>query len=394
MAGRLRSCVLVLALLAVGAAPARAQNGYNRYEAQYGEPVDASIDDLTETPSAYLGRAVRTHGVLEISNISREVRPSLRGTFGHYILLYPVTEVQFEWEQEAKRWYGKEVEITGVFGQGADQTTMQVYYNIVFWAYLGPPDKELPKDVKSQLVSLEELLSRPGKYDNKIVHVVGKFRGQNLYGDLPARSQRNSADWVIKDDLYAVWVSGRKTKGDGWALDPKLKRDTGKWLDVVGRPTTISGVTYLQALQVSLGSPPKPTADAAPPPPPPERPKVPPVVVFSLPLDGDREVPPTGRFAVQFSKDMNEESFKDRVLLRYAGRPQPGDRDFSGAKVTYDGGRRALIIDPGDVLRSGRVLELILLPGIVDMDGLPLETRPGKMVGQAAEVLRYQVSLN
>ncbi len=177
---------------------------------------------------------------------------------------------------------------------------------------------------------------------------------------------------MIKDDLYAVWVSGRKPKGDGWALDAKLKRDTGKWLDVVGRPTTIGGVTYLQALQVSLGSAPKPTADAAPPPPPPEKPKLPPVVVFSLPLDGDREVPPTGRFAVQFSKDMNEESFKDHVLLRYAGRVQPGDRDFSGAKV----------------------LELLLLPGIVDVDGLPLETRPGKMVGQAAEVLRYQVSLN
>ncbi len=394
MAGRLRTSVLVLALLVLAAAPARAQ-GYNRYEAQYGEPVDASIDDLINTPTAYAGRAVRTHGMLEMSNISREVRPSLRGTFGSYILLYPVNEVQFEWEQEAKRWYGKEVEITGVFGQGQDQSTMQVYYNIVFWAYLGPPDKELPKDVKSQLVSLEELLSRPGKYDNKVVHVVGKFRGQNLYGDLPARSQRNSADWVIKDDLFAVWVSGRKPKGDGWALDAKLKRDTGKWLDVVGRrPTTIAGVTYLQALQVSLGSAPKPTADAAPPPPPPEKPKLPPVVVFSLPLDGDREVPPTGRFAVQFSKDMNEGSFKNHVLLRYGGRAQPGDRDFSGAKVSYDGGRRALIIDPGDVLRSGRVVELILLPGIVDVDGLPLETRPGKMVGPAAEVLRYQVSLN
>ncbi|PYQ19308.1 MAG: hypothetical protein DMF79_12885 [Acidobacteria bacterium] len=312
MAGRLRTSVLVLALLVLAAAPARAQ-GYNRHEAQYGEPVDASIDDLISTPTAYVGRAVRTHGMLEISNVSREVRPSLRGTFGSYILLYPVTEVQFEWEQEAKRWYGKEVEITGVFGQGADQSTMQVYYNIVFWAYLGPPDKELPKDVKSQLVSLEELLSRPGKYDNKVVHVVGKFRGQNLYGDLPARSQRNSGDWVIKDDLYAVWVNGRKPRGDGWALDPKLKRDTGKWLDVVGRPTTIAGVTYLQALQVSLGSAPKPTADAAPPPAPPEKPKLPPVVVFSLPLDGDREVPPTGRFAVQFSKDMNEESFKNHV---------------------------------------------------------------------------------
>src|SRR5260370_14948077 len=160
---------------------------------------------------------------------------------------------------------------------------MQVSYNTVFWAYLGPPDKELPKDVKSQLVSLEELLSRPGKYDNKVVHVVGKFRGQNLYGDLPVRSQRNTADWVIKDDLYAVWVSGRRPRGDGWALDPKLKRDTGKWLDVVGRPTTISGVTYLQALQVSPGSAPQPPARAGPPAPPPQTLQRPPLVVFSLP---------------------------------------------------------------------------------------------------------------
>jgi hypothetical protein len=300
--------------------------------------------------------------------------------------------VQFEWEQEARRWYGKEVEITGVFNQGADQTTGRTHYGIVFWAYLGPPERELSKDVKSQLVSLEEVVTKPGKYDGKVLQVVGKFRGQNLYGDLPARSQRSSGDWVIKDDLYAVWVNGRKPKGDGWALDPKLKRDTGKWLDVVGRPTTIGGVTYIQAMQVSLGSAPRANVDVAPPPPPPERPKVPPVVVFSLPLDGERDVPSSGSFAVQFNKDMNEESFRGRVLLRYAGRPQPGDRDFDAAKVTYDGGRRTLIVDPGDVLRSGRVLELVLLPGIVDVDGLPLETRPGKMVGQAAEVLRYQVA--
>jgi len=385
--------LLVGLLLALNAAGAHAQ-GYNRYEGQFGQPIDASVDDLTNTPTTYVGRAVRTHGTLEMTNFSRQVTPALRGTFGSYIFLTPVSEVQFEWEQEAKRWYGKEVEITGVFGEGSDQSTGQHVFHITFWAYLGPPDKELPKDVKAQVVSLEDLVGKPGKYDNRIIHVVGKFRGQNLYGDLPARSERNSRDWVIKDELYAVWVSGQKPKGDGWALDPKLKRDTGKWLDVVGRPTTIGTVTYLQAMLVSLGAPPKPTSDAAPPPPPPERPKLPPVVVFSLPLDGDREVPATGRFAVQFSKDMNEESFKGRVLLRYAGRPQPGDRGFDAARITYDGGRRALIVDPADVLRSGRVLELILLPGIVDIDGLSLEARPGRMAGQFAEVLRYQVSLN
>jgi hypothetical protein len=385
-----RSGVLLVAILTLAGPGARAQYvspGFDRYTAQFGEPVDVTVDDLINTPSAYSGRSIRTKGMLEIATGTAltgnsGIQPAFRGSFGAYVLLTPVSDISFEWDQEAKRWYGKEVEVTGVFQSN----------QIAFWAYIGPPDKVLPKDLKTTLISLEELVSRPGKYDGKAVHVVGKFRGRNLYGDLPAKSERNSSDWVIKDDLYAVWVTGRKPKGDGWALDANLKRDTGKWMDVVGRPTTVANVTYLTALQVVLGAPPKPNADAAPPPPPPERPKVPPVVVFSMPLDGDREVPPTGRFAVQFSKDMNEESFKGRVLLRYAGRPQPGDRDFDAAKLTYDLGRRALIIDPGDVMRSGRVVELVLLPGIVDLDGMALEPRPGKQVGQAAEVLRYQVA--
>ena len=118
----------------------------------------------------------------------------------------------------------------------------------------------------------------------------------------------------------------------------------------------------------------------------------PPVIVFSLPLDGERDVPPNGVFQVQFSKDMNEASFEGRVVFRYAGRPQPGDNPLDAKRVTYDGGRRALQIDPGDLLRPGRVVELLLLPGIVDLDGLPLETRPGKNPGAATDILRFQVA--
>jgi hypothetical protein len=115
-------------------------------------------------------------------------------------------------------------------------------------------------------------------------------------------------------------------------------------------------------------------------------------VVFALPLDGERDVPPDSVFKVQFSKDMDEESFKDRVVFRYAGRPQPGDNALDARRITYDGGLRTLQVDPGDLLRPGRVVELLLLPGIVDLDGLPLETRPGKNPGAAADVLRFQVA--
>jgi hypothetical protein len=60
-------------------------------------------------------------------------------------------------------------------------------------------------------------------------------------------------------------------------------------------------------------------------------------------------------------------------------------------RFTYDGGLRTLRVDPGDLLRSGRVVELLLLPGIVDLDGTPLEPRPGRTAGAATDVLRFLV---
>jgi hypothetical protein len=36
----------------------------------------------------------------------------------------------------------------------------------------------------------------------------------------------------------------------------------------------------------------------------------------------------------------------------------------------------------------------MLLPGIVDTDGLALEPRPGKMASQATDVLRYRVTVS
>ncbi len=205
------------------------------------------------------------------------------------------------------------------------------------------------------------------------------------------RSQRESADWVIMDDVYAIWVTGRKPKGDGFELDAGLKRDTNKWLEVVGRVAVRGGVIYVQAMQVLLANEPRPAADVKPPPPPPEKPKLPPVVVFALPLDGEQDVPRSSHFLVQFNKDNDEASFKGRVVLRYAGPVRPGDRPFDGVRLSYDGGRRALEVDPGDNLLPGRIVELLLLPGIKDVDGLELEPRPGREMGEAVDVLRYRV---
>ena len=381
----------VLALVAGLCSPAAAQ--VNEYEMRYGGQVaEVSVDDLLQMPEQYAGRAVRTRGQLEMVPGSTELRYALRGTFGGYLQLIPVQEVGVDWEREARTWVGREVEVTGGVNSAQDTSGRSSAY-LLIWAYLGPPDEKAARRDSPQL-SLEDLVTKPDRHDGKMVTVRGQFRGENLFGDLPSASRDRSSDWVLKDDVFAVWVSGKKAKGPGWTLDARMKRDTGKWLQVTGRVRVKGPVVTLQAMDVVLSKAPaaNPQARAQAPPPPPPRPKRPPVVVFSLPLDGEREVPPDATFQVQFSKDMDEPSFKDRVAFRYAGRPQPGDNSLDAMRVTYDGGLRTLRVDPGDLLRPGRVVELLLLPGILDLDGLPLETRPGKNPGSATDTLRFQVT--
>jgi hypothetical protein len=360
----------------------------------YGEPVDVNIDDIANGTASYEGRAVRTHGRLDLDAQSGSMRRyNLRGLM-HSIAVAPVNEIAGEWEQEAMKMLGRDVEITGVLLSTGSQAAMggMSAYGVQFWSWTGPPDEKEKIDIKAPDVSLEKLVTSPGKSDGKTIRVVGKFRGRNLYGDLPARTQRSTADWVIKDDLYAIWVTGKKPKGSGWELDASLKRDTGKWIEVIGRPETLRGVTYIRAMRVAITNPPTPTAEVKAAPPPPEKPKKPPVVVFALPLDGEAEVAQDSRFVVQFSKDMDEGTFDGHVMLRYSGPVLPGDRAFDGMRLSYDRGRRALTVDPGDVLRPRRQVEILLLPGIADIDGMPLVPRDAVLkMGEAVDVLRYRV---
>jgi Bacterial Ig-like domain len=401
--GCLRRPPLVLAplLAAAGAAvflglPAQAAAQVSDYEMRYGQVVEVSVDNILQMPESYVDKAVRTHGELDMDPSTGRVVYSLRGTFGGRLYLYPTAEAGADWEQNARQWLGKEVEVTGAVGMGTNQTTGQQMVYMMIWGYLGPQEEKRGLAPASEKVTLEDLVTKPQQYDGKTVAVEGQFRGSNLFGDLPSASRKRSSDWVLKEDVFAVWVSGKKAKGQGWTLDADLKRDTGKWLRVTGRVRVEGPVVTILATDVVLTKPPSENApglaQAQAPPPPPARPKKPPVVVFSLPLDGERDVPANSVFQVQFSKDMDEDSFKDHVLFRYAGRPQPGDNPLDAKRISYDLGHKTLQVDPGDLLRPGRVVELILLPGIKDIDGMPLETRPGKNAGSAVDVLRFQVA--
>jgi len=374
------------------------QERISDYEMRYGEPVQVSISDLLQNPVSYENRAVRTHGQLELDSGGSFRTYAIRDTFGERIRVVPVPDVAATWDSEVLSMVGRDLDVTGVFLPPTSQQLQTSGSNgagtIQFWKFLGEPP-EIKDAAKVPVATIEQLTTNPARFEGRQLKVIGQFRGRNLFGDLPPSTQTNRADWVVKDDVYALWITGRKPKGEGFELDPGLKRDTGKWLEIVGHVDVRRGFAYLTAQRVALSLPPTPTAHVEPPKPPPQRPKLPPMVIFALPLDGESEVPGAARFAVQFSKDMDEDSFKDRVVLRYAGRPQPGDRDLDGVVMHYDGGRRALIVDPGDVLRPGRQVELLLLPGIVDTDGMPLAPRHGPVPEGAAVVdaLHWRIGL-
>jgi hypothetical protein len=400
MATRPRPSALVPLLLLGCLGPADAQIYPNRYEQIYGDPIDVSLSDLAFGGSAYEGRAVRTRGRVDLRpGVQRSY--VLKDSFGA-LLITPVPDIASEWASEAPRLLGSEIEVTGVFRSLSSDSqammTASATGAIDFWSYLKRDrDEDKKKLDRAETVTLETLVTRADRMQGRIVRVGGHFRGRNLFGDLPSASQRSRSDWVIWNDLYAAWVVGKKPQGSGWRLDASLKRDAGRWIDVVGRVEARGGVVYIQAEEVSLGTEP-PNVDAnakeaaEPKPAAPERPKQPPIVVFALPLDGDDAVPPETRFLVQFSNDMDEKTFPGHVVLRYVGRPMPGDRSLDAVSLTYDAGRKALTVDPGDLLRGGRQIEILLLPGIADIQGLPLTGREGRPSGVAVDVLRYRIA--
>lgn len=383
---------LLAALVLACAAPVAAQ--MDDYEARFGPPVDVALDDLVGSGASYEGRAIRTKARLEMVDLGTYAFRTQM--FGQLIRLLPVQEISFEWEQVARAWIGREVEIVGVFQSSqasAANSGSQSMFFIQFWRFNGPAE-EVKGEIKAEDLTLEQLVDGNGRWDGRMVRVRGQFRGRNLYGDLPSRSMRDRRDWVIKNDVWSVWIGNRKPKGDGFDLDVDSKRDTAKWVEVYGKPFTRAGITYVEALRVLLSKPPsedKARVQAAPTPPPPLRPVLPPVVVFTLPVEGE-PIAPAGRLTIQFSKDMDERTFAGRVRLRYAGPRLPGDRDFVGLRLVYEGGPKALIVDPGDALRPGRTLELLLLPGITDLTGRELVSRQEATTStEVAEIVRFRV---
>jgi hypothetical protein len=354
-------------------------------EALYGSTLEVSPGEITEAPAEFEGQAVRVRGRFEAPTANAPAR--LVDESGAAVFVAADAEIARLVAVESKGWPGHMIEVTGVVRRDATAPAPSPRYAVSFWDFdtSGPPIG--PSIVaEATTVKLPELIANPDAVKGRLVRVVGQFRGRNLYGDLPAPPFHHRLDWVLKDERAAVWVTGRAPRGRDFKLDPDVQDDARTWLEVVGRAVLRDGQVVVRAEKVAL----VPTPSAA-------RVKavriaagsgVRPVVVFTLPLDGDR-IRSDARFVIQFNKYMDDDSFAGHIVLRYADAPAPDG--FATMKLAYDDGKRALVIDPGVALEAGRRLECLLLPGIVDADGLPLEPRQGRAAPDRIDVLHFDV---
>jgi hypothetical protein len=301
---------------------------------------------------------------------------------GSELRAVPQPEIEAVVRSLARDWRGEEVEVAGVLKRRPAASADAPAAEIAFWEYLGPEGVQAATEA-APTVTIRDLLERPSEYKGRTVRVVGRFRGRNLEHDLPGPGPRSA--WVLKSGRDAIWVTGHKPAGRGFALRPDLGRDANKWLEVAGRPEAWKGGTVLRARAVALTAPaagvrrgPRlQTSDK-------------PEVVFTLPLVGDVPVAPDAVFLVQFSTYMDEETFENRVRLRYRDEPGP-QGELRSVRWRYDDVKRTLVVDPGEPLRQGASVELLLLQGITDAWAAPLLPASASPPDDVVRVLRWQV---
>lgn len=376
--------VTVLPLALLSAAPAAAGRtpsaSDSLQQALYGIPREVTVSELLDAPADFEGRAVKVRG--RLARTAQRDRFRL-DTDGGPLPLDPVPTIAARVRARAPRWVGQEVELVGVFlrDRTVEDAAGERAFLLRFWQYAAPtaPAAATP-DVPR--LSLEQLVYSGGKSDGKTVKVVGQFRGSNLRGDLPPATRRGAQDWVLKDDFYAVWITGRGASGEGFELDPLSLADQENWVEVVGRPETRQGITYLSAQRVSLTEPPDGAAVFSAPAHQ-TLASVAPAIVFTLPVNGEDGAPADVRLVVQFNKSMDSASFTGRVRLR----PVDAGLAPEEIRIAYDENKHALVVEPSRPLPAGRELVLELMDGIIDVHGKALSGA----TGAALEAVRFRV---
>lgn len=207
----------------------------------------------------------------------------------------------------------------------------------------------------------------PDRFVDQTVKVIGRFKGRNLYGDLPQAIAKGKWDFVIQSAEGALWVTGVRPRGKDFDLDPGKRVDTGRWVEVTGVVKQEGATTYLDATAIALAAAPEdtpvevmlPDAPAAPPP----------EITFSAPVPDDTDVDRSAPVRIQFSVDMDPRSIRDRVRITYVtreGAPAPPPPPVF--TTTYLDATHAVEIKFAQPLEAFQQVRVELLEGISTLD--------------------------
>ena len=224
-----------------------------------------------------------------------------------------------------------------------------------------------------QAATLRAIALAPERYENRSASISGRFRGRNLLGDIATPVPTPGKwDFVVQSADAAVWVTGLRPKGRGFELDPSARVDTGRWVQVGGTVRRDGSRVWIEAREIELSKPPEETEVEIAVPPTPAEP--PPAVVFSTPVPEETDVEAGAIVRVQFSRDMDARSFKDRIRISYQPPPQtasppPAPPIFA---FNYNVGTRGIELKFAKPLERFQTVRVELLDGITAIGGDPL----------------------
>jgi len=220
-----------------------------------------------------------------------------------------------------------------------------------------------PDDTTIRSVTLE-----PTRYRDRAVTLTGRFRGRNLYGDLPEAPGTSPTDFVLQSAEAAVWIVGKEPRGDGFNLDVMARVDTGRWLRVSGTVRGSERLVEIEAVEIDqidrpVQADPPPTfiedlTKAAPAP----------EVIFSTPTPNDTNVALDTALRFQFSRDIDAGSLPGSVAVRYFGST---DTEFE-FNVDYRPRNRVVTVTFTEPLLPYRTIEANLGNSILATDGTAL----------------------
>ena len=224
---------------------------------------------------------------------------------------------------------------------------------------------------ESETTSIRTITLEPNRYRNQPVTLTGRFRGRNLYGDLPAAPGISPDDFILRSGDAAIWIVGMEPRGDGFELDVMARVDTSRWLEVTGivsgrdqllqiEARTIAAIERSVALETPVASL-RSAQGAAP------------EVIFSTPTPNDTGVPTSELVRFQFSRDMDAASFNGNVEASYVGDTSNDTQAMSlELTVEYRPRNRVLNVMFAEPLLPYRPIEIKLGRGILAPDGASL----------------------